>query len=199
MTPALRKRFAVLISGRGSNLAALIEAAASAAYPAYPVLVVSSHPEAAGLAYAAAADLPREVLVAADYAGDAYGEALDARLRKAAVDIVCLAGFMHILSPAIVRRWRGRMLNIHPSLLPAYPGLNPHAGVLADRQTQSGCTVHFVTEDLDAGPIILQTAVPVATGSTPESLAADVLTAEHRLYPKALAMVARGEAQMEAG
>ena len=188
-----RKRVAVLISGRGSNMAALIAAAQAPDYPAEIVLVISNRPEAAGIATAADAGIATAIVdhtAFADRTG--FEAALDARLNEAHADIVCLAGLMRILSRAFVARWRGRLINIHPSLLPAFPGLNTHANVLLSGAREHGCTVHFVTEEVDGGPIIAQAEVPVLPGDNPETLAARVLVAEHRLYPKALALVASG-------
>ena len=194
-----RKRVAVLISGRGSNLEALAHAMRGDDYPARLELTLSSNPAATGVTRARELGLPTETVVADSFGGDreAFDAAIEEHLERNRIELVCLAGFMHILGSGIVRRWRGRMLNIHPSLLPAYPGLNTHARVLAERQKKSGCTVHFVTEKLDAGPIIAQKTVPVHPDDGPESLAARVLAAEHCLYPKALAMVARKEAVLQ--
>jgi phosphoribosylglycinamide formyltransferase-1 len=188
-----RKRVAILISGRGSNMAALIEAARAPDYPAEIVLVISNRPEAGGLATAAISGVATAVVdhtVFPDRA--AFEAALDARLVAAKVDIVCLAGFMRVLSAAFVNRWRDRLINIHPSLLPAYPGLDTHARALAAGAKVHGCTVHFVCEAVDDGPIVAQAEVPVLPNDTPETLAARVLEAEHRLYPEALALVASG-------
>lgn len=197
MTPQPRRRTAVLISGRGSNLESLARAARDPEYPADLSLVISSSVAAPGLARAAAHGIPTCVMDPAEFASRAaFGEALDARLRQDAIELVCLAGFMHVLDSGIVGRWQGRMLNIHPSLLPLYPGLDTHARVLADGCSQSGCTVHVVTAELDAGPVIARAEVPVRKADTPETLAARVLKAEHRLYPEALARVARGPASV---
>jgi phosphoribosylglycinamide formyltransferase-1 len=194
-----RKRVAILISGRGSNMAALIEAARDPDYPAEIVLVVSSRPEAEGLAHAAAAGIATAVVDHTAFAGKAAFEAaLDARLAEASAEIVCLAGFMRLLSPGFVERWRDRLINIHPSLLPAFPGLDTHARAISAGAKVHGCTVHFVRAAMDDGPIIAQTEVPVLPGDTPESLAARVLVAEHRLYPEALADVAAGKSGVPA-
>ncbi|MCC6468134.1 MAG: phosphoribosylglycinamide formyltransferase [Alphaproteobacteria bacterium] len=193
-----RRRVGVLISGRGSNMKALIEAAAAKDYPAEIVLVVSNRADAAGVAIAAAAGIKTRTIPHKDFADRAtFDAALDGALRAAGVEIVCLAGFMRLFTPAFVERWRGRMLNIHPSLLPSFPGLDPHGQALAAGVRFSGCTVHFVTPAMDSGPIIAQAAVPVHADDTGESLAARVLAAEHRLYPIALALVAEGRARME--
>ena len=195
-----RKRVAILISGRGSNMAALIEAARAADYPAEIVLVVSSRPDAAGIARATEAGVAVAVVDARRHASRAAFEAaLDAALAAARVDIVCLAGFMRVLSPDFVARWHDRLINIHPSLLPAFPGLDTHARAIAAGARQHGCTVHFVREGVDDGPIIAQAAVPVLPGDTPDTLAARVLVEEHKLYPAALALVASGRATVVAG
>ena len=182
-------RVAILISGRGSNMVALIEAAADPAFPAEIALVLSNRPEAAGLARAAAAGIATKVIDHKAYASrEEFEAALDQYLRSMDVEIVALAGFMRVLTAGFIAGWEGRMINIHPSLLPAYKGLHTHERVLADGGTEHGCTVHHVTAELDAGPIILQAKVPVMPGDTPESLAARVLKEEHRIYPQALAM-----------
>lgn len=189
-----RKRVAVLISGRGSNMTALIAAAADPAFPATVALVVSNRPDAAGLAAAAEAGIATAVVDHKPFGKDreAFERVLDETLRAADIDIVCLAGFMRVLTPWFVERWTGRMLNIHPSLLPAFRGLDTHARALAEGVRLHGCTVHFVVPELDAGPAVIQAAVPVMPDDTPESLAARVLTQEHRIYPAALALVASG-------
>ncbi|MCC7048545.1 MAG: phosphoribosylglycinamide formyltransferase [Alphaproteobacteria bacterium] len=193
-----RRRVGVLISGRGSNMKALIEAAAAKNYPAEIVLVLSNRADAAGLAIAAGAGVKTQVIAHQDFADRAaFDAALDAALRAAGVEIVCLAGFMRLFTPGFVEQWRGRMLNIHPSLLPSFPGLDPHGQAIAAGVRFSGCTVHFVTPAMDSGPIIAQAAVPVHAGDTAQSLATRVLAAEHRLYPMALALVAQGRARME--
>jgi formyltetrahydrofolate-dependent phosphoribosylglycinamide formyltransferase len=194
-----RKRVAVLISGRGSNMAALIEAAKAADYPAEIVLVLSDRAEAAGLERARAAGIAAAFVRAERPGRAAFEAALGERLTTAGVELVCLAGFMRILSADFVSRWEGRIINIHPSLLPAFPGLDTHARALAAGAARHGCTVHFVTAGVDEGPVILQAEVPVLAGDTPETLAERVLAEEHRLYPEALAMVARGLASHPAG
>ena len=192
-----RKRLAVLISGRGSNMMALVAAARAPEYPADVVAIVSSRPEAAGLAWARAEGLPATLIDPKAYASrEAFDGAVDRVLTEADVELVALAGFMRIQSPQFVRKWQARQLNIHPSLLPAFKGLNPQAQALEAGVKISGCTVHFVTEDLDGGPIIAQTAVPVCEGDTAQSLAARILRAEHALYPQALALVAAGRARL---
>ena len=189
-----KRRTAVLISGRGSNMVALAEAAAAPDYPAEIVLVVSNRPDAAGLATAAARGIATLAIDHRPFAGDraAHEAAVDAALRAHGVEIVCLAGYLRLLSPFLVSHWSGRMLNIHPSLLPAYKGLHTHERVLAAGETRHGCSVHLVTEDLDSGPILAQAEVPVLPGDTPEGLSARVLEAEHMLYPRALAALASG-------
>lgn len=187
-----RKRVAVLISGRGSNMAALIEAAKAPDYPAEIALVLSNVPGAGGLALAEASGIATATIDHRRFGRDreAFEKAVQAELEAHRIDIVCLAGFMRILTPWLVTRWEGRMINIHPALLPAYKGLDTHARALADGATVHGATVHFVTPGLDEGPVILQEQVPVLPGDTAESLGRRVLEAEHRIYPAALRMIA---------
>jgi phosphoribosylglycinamide formyltransferase-1 len=192
-----RKRVAVLISGRGSNMASLIAAAKAPAYPAEISLVVASRADAAGLARAAAEGIPTATIAARNFVDKASFEAaLDTRLAAEGIELICLAGFMRVLSPAFVERWRDRIINIHPSLLPAFRGLDTHARAIAAKATQHGCTVHFVSAGVDEGPVIAQAVVPVLAGDTPEELAARVLAEEHRLYPEVLALVASGRARV---
>ena len=187
-----RVKVGVLISGRGSNMAALIEAAQAADYPATIALALSNKADAPGLAVAAAAGVEALTLSVKAYADkDAFEAALDAALRARGVEIVCLAGYMRILGRAIVEGWSGRLVNIHPSLLPLYKGLHTHERALADGAREHGCTVHLVTPELDDGPILAQARVPVLAGDDPDRLAARVLAEEHRLYPAALAELAR--------
>jgi phosphoribosylglycinamide formyltransferase-1 len=194
-----RKRVAILISGRGSNMRALIEAARAPGYPAEIVLVVSSRREAAGLEYARAAGIATTVVHHRDFADRrSFESALEKELRAARIELVCLAGFMRLLTPEFVAAWRDRVLNIHPSLLPAFRGLDTHARALAAGVRFSGCTVHFVRAEMDAGPIIAQAAVPVRPDDDAERLAARVLAAEHQAYRLALALVASGRARVEA-
>lgn len=189
-----RRRVAILISGRGSNMAALVEAAREAGYPAEIVLVVSNRPDAAGLAFAAASGIATAVVDHKQFASrEAFDAALQEALERARIEIVCLAGFMRLLTTPFVGKWRGRMLNIHPSLLPEFKGLDTHARALAAGVKMHGCTVHFVVAELDSGPIVLQEKVPVLAGDSEETLAARVLAAEHRIYPAALKMVADGK------
>ncbi len=190
-------RVAVLISGRGSNMVSLIAAAKAPDYPAEIVLVLSNRPEAEGLARAAQAGIAARVIDHRAFPDRATFDAgLDAALRAAEIDLVCLAGFMRILTPGFVEGWSGRMLNIHPSLLPLFRGTHTHAQALAAGVRLHGCTVHFVVPELDAGPIVAQAAVPVRGGDDPDSLAARVIVQEHRLYPAALALVAGGRARL---
>jgi phosphoribosylglycinamide formyltransferase-1 len=186
-----RRRVAILISGRGSNMRALIEAARARDYPADIALVVSSRPSAEGLAFARSAGVATAVIDQArfgreDRDREAYDAELDQILRNARVEFVCLAGFMRIFSAAFVRKWEGQMINIHPSLLPAFRGLRPQAQALAAGARVTGCTVHYVVPELDAGTTIAQAEVPVLPGDTAETLSARILEAEHRLYPEAL-------------
>jgi phosphoribosylglycinamide formyltransferase-1 len=189
-----RKRVAVLISGRGSNMAALIEAARDANYPAEIVLVISNRADAGGLAVARAAGIATEVVDHVRHGKDraAFERALQDVLVSHRIDIVCLAGFMRLLTADFVRLWEGRMLNIHPALLPAFKGLDTHRRALAAGAKEHGATVHFVVPEMDSGPIVAQEAVPVERDDTEEALAARVLAVEHRLYPLALRRVAEG-------
>lgn len=194
----MKKRVAILISGRGSNMTALIEAAKALDYPAEIVGVFSNRADAPGLEIAAAAGIPTAVRSHKDFANrEAFDAQIEAILAAWNTEIVCLAGFMRIFSTGFAERWKGKMLNIHPSLLPLFRGLRPHEQALAAGMTEHGCTVHWVIPELDEGPAILQTRVPVLPGDTVESLAARVLVAEHSTYPAALAMVARGEVRFE--
>jgi phosphoribosylglycinamide formyltransferase-1 len=188
-----RKRVGVLISGRGSNLQALLDASQASGYLAEIVVVISNVPEAQGLARAEAAAIPTLTINHKAFPSrDAFDAALDAALKEARVEILCNAGFMRLHTPGFVERWRDRHLNIHPSLLPAFRGLDTHARVIEAGCKLSGCTVHFVRSEMDEGPIVAQAAVPVLGDDTPDSLAARVLEVEHRLYPHALALVASG-------
>jgi phosphoribosylglycinamide formyltransferase 1 len=189
-----KKRVAVLISGRGSNMTALIEAAKADDYPAAIVLIVSNRPDAAGLERARAERISTAVIDHRPFGDDrdAFEHALDAELHRHRVDLICLAGFMRLFTKNFVERWSGRMLNIHPALLPHFKGLHTHRRALAAGVKEHGATVHFVVPEMDAGPIVAQQAVPVLAGDTEESLAARVLAAEHRLYPQALRLVAEG-------
>jgi phosphoribosylglycinamide formyltransferase 1 len=195
-----RKRVAVLISGRGSNMVALIEAAKAPDYPAEIVLVLSNRPDAAGLDHARKAGIATAIVDHRPFGEDrmAFDHALDAQLEAHQIDIVCLAGFMRLLTPAFVQRWSGRMLNIHPALLPRFKGLHTHRRAIEAGVKQHGATVHFVVPEMDAGPIVAQDSVPVLEGDTEESLAQRVLAVEHRLYPQALRLVAEGRATFAA-
>lgn len=188
-----RVRTAILISGRGSNMEALIAAARDPDYPAEIALVLSNRPEAKGLEIAKAAGVAVAVVDHKIYAGrEEFERAMQALLEIHRIDLVCMAGFMRLVTPWFIGQWVGRMLNIHPALLPAYRGLDTHARALADGVKIHGCTVHFVVPAMDEGPILAQAAVPVLDLDTEESLARRVLAQEHRLYPAALARVARG-------
>lgn len=190
-----KKRVAILISGRGSNMTALIEAAKAPDYPAEIVGVFANKPDAGGLQTAAGQGIATAWRWHKDYPSRTGFElALSDVLKLWRPDIIALAGFMRILTPEFTDKWRGRMINIHPSLLPLHKGLHTHAQALADGAKEHGCTVHFVTPGMDEGPTILQARVPVLPGDTPETLAERVLVEEHRIYPEALALVARGEA-----
>ena len=189
-----RVRTAVLISGRGSNLSALIEAARAADYPAGIALVVSNKDDAAGLAVAREAGVATKIIPHKPFATrEEFDAAIDAALRDASIALVCEAGFMRIHSEWFVKRWEGRLLNIHPSLLPAFPGIRVHQQALDAGVKESGCTVHFIVAELDSGPIVAQAAVPVLDGDTAETLAARILVEEHRIYPEALKKVAEGQ------
>ena len=191
---------AVLISGRGSNMQALVEACADEDFPAEVVAVISNRPDAAGVAWADDRGIPTTVVDHTTFASrQDFDDELHKVLLASGADIIAHAGFMRILTAGLVRQWEGRMINIHPSLLPLFEGLHTHARALEAGVRLSGCTVHFVTPELDAGPIIAQAAVPVLPDDSPESLAARVLVAEHRLYPAALRLVANGAARLVDG
>jgi phosphoribosylglycinamide formyltransferase-1 len=197
-TMAERRRVAVLISGRGSNMVSLIEAAHDPAYPAQIVLVVSNRPNAGGLERARAAGILTAVIDHKQHPDrESFDAALDRTLRQHGIEIVCLAGFMRILTPGFVEGWAGRMLNIHPSLLPEFKGTDTHRRALAAGVARHGCTVHFVTPELDSGPIVAQAEVPVLPHDTEDTLAARVLAQEHLLYPRALALVASGRPTLD--
>lgn len=188
-----KKRVAVFISGRGSNMEALIAATRESDFPAEIVGVIANKADAAGLETASAQGIETAVFSLKQYADKAASDAaIDAQLRAWNIDIVCLAGFMRLLSPEFCAQWEGKMINIHPSLLPAYKGLNTHQRALDDDAENHGCTVHFVTAGMDEGPIIGQVVVPVLFGDTESMLAARVLQAEHKLYPWALEQLALG-------
>ena len=197
----MKQRVAILISGRGSNMAALIDAAAAMDFPAEIAVVISNTPDAAGLAKASASNIPTVVVDSKPFGKDraAFEAALQTELDKHRIDIVCLAGFMRLLTTDFVLRWTDRMLNIHPSLLPSFRGLDPHGQALRAGVKISGATVHYVTPETDAGPIIVQGAVAVRDDDTTETLAARVLEIEHRIYPDALRLVASGSTRIEGG
>jgi phosphoribosylglycinamide formyltransferase 1 len=193
-----RKRVAILISGRGTNMRALIEAAKTADYPAEIVGVISNKAGAPGLDAAKTEGLPTAIVAMKDYPGKAAADAaIDAQLREWKTDIVCLAGFMRLLSAEFCEKWQGKAINIHPSLLPDFPGLETHRRALDAEVPEHGCTVHFLTANMDDGPIIGQVAVPIEFGDTESQLAARVLKAEHKLYPWALAQIASGAIRFE--
>lgn len=192
-----RLRLGVLISGRGSNLQALIQACATSAFPAEVALVISNVANAEGLAHASEAGIATATIDHKVFLGRApFEDAITAALEAANVELVCLAGFMRLLTPGFVTHWHDRMINVHPSLLPAYRGLNTHERALADGVRFAGCTVHYVRADCDAGPIVAQAAVPVAADDTPDSLAARVLLAEHQIYPEAIRLIAEGQTRI---
>jgi phosphoribosylglycinamide formyltransferase-1 len=193
----MKKRVAVLISGRGSNMTALIEAAKAQDYPAEIVLVVSNRPEALGLVRARESGIATALIDHKTFGEDreAFERALDAELLAKRIEIVCLAGFMRLLTPWFVNRWSGRMINIHPALLPQFKGLDTHRRALEAGVKEHGATVHFVGEAMDEGPVIVQQSVPVREGDTEATLAARVLEIEHRIYPQALRLVAEGRAR----
>src|SRR5437660_1608576 len=190
----MKRRVAILISGRGSNMTALVEAARRQDFPAEIVVVISNKADAGGLASARDSGIPTVTIESALYGQDRAGfEAkLQSTLDQYGVDLICLGGFMRLFTAGFVQRWHGRMLNIHPSLLPSFKGLDPHGGVLAAGVKISGATVHFVTPEMDSGPIVTQAAVPVHDDDTAATLAARVLAVEHRIYPLALRLVAEG-------
>jgi phosphoribosylglycinamide formyltransferase-1 len=194
-----RLKIAVLISGRGSNLEALLRASTAKDFPAEIALVISNRADAAGLDHAQRAGIANAVIPHRDYASrEAFEAALTAALEAARIELVCLAGFMRLLTAGFVEHWRDRLINIHPSLLPAFPGLDTHARALAEGVRFAGCTVHFVRTEMDHGPIIVQAAVPVLTGDTEASLATRVLAAEHRAYPLALRLIGEGRVKVVA-
>ena len=193
-----KKRVAVLISGRGSNMASLIAAAKAPDYPAAIALIISNRPAADGLTHARREGIATEIVDHTAYGKDreAFERALQEVLDRQNIDIVCLAGFMRLFTPSFVQRWEGRMINIHPALLPAFKGLNTHERALAEGAKTHGATVHFVSPEMDSGPIIAQAEVPVLANDTAASLAARVLEVEHQIYPQALKAVAEGRARL---
>lgn len=193
----VRLKLGVLISGRGSNLQALIDAAADPSFPAEIAIVISNKADALGLVRAAEAGIATRVIPHREFPNRAaFDAALDTSLRDAGVELVCMAGFMRLLTPGFAQLWHDRLINIHPSLLPAFKGLSPHADALAAGVRFSGCTVHYVRPEMDAGPIILQAAVPVLEGDSEDDLAARILTAEHRSYPLAVRLIAEGRVRV---
>ena len=195
----MKRRVAILISGRGSNMAALIEAAKAVDFPAEIAVVISNRADAPGLEKAAASGIPTIVIASKPFGKDRAG--FEAVLQKALddnkVELICLGGFMRLFTADFARHWYGRMLNIHPSLLPCFPGLDPHGQALRAGVKLSGATVHFVILETDAGPIVMQGAVMVADDDTPETLAARVITIEHRIYPEALRLLASGRLKLD--
>ena len=191
-------RIGVLISGRGSNFKALLDATQQPGYPAEIVCVISNKGQAAGLDYARAAGIPAIVISHTGFSSrEAFDITVDDQLRRHEVDIVCLAGFMRVLSAEFINRWPDRILNIHPSLLPAFRGLHTHERTIEAGCKIAGCTVHIVRPELDEGPIIAQAAVPVLEGDTPGTLAARILEQEHRIYPEAVRLIAEGRVEIE--
>jgi len=195
----MKRRVAILISGRGSNMAALIEAAAAQDFPAEIAVVISNRGDAGGLETAKASGIPTVTIESKPFGKDraAFEAVLEPVLDRYKVDLICLAGFMRLFTAEFVRRWYGRMLNIHPSLLPLFPGLDPHGQALRAGVKISGATVHFVIPETDAGPILMQGAVAVRDDDTPETLAARVLEVEHRIYPDALRLLASDQTRLE--
>ena len=190
----MKKRVAVLISGRGSNMSALIAAAKAEGYPAEIALVIANVPDAGGLEAARAEGVEAIAIDSRPFGKDrkAHEQAMDAALREAGVQVVCLAGFMRLLTPWFVTRWSGRLINIHPALLPQFKGLHTHRRAIEAGAERHGATVHFVVPEMDAGPIIVLDSVPVLRSDTEDTLAARVLAVEHRIYPQALRLVAEG-------
>ena len=195
----MKRRVAILISGRGSNMAALIDAAKAPDFPAEIVTVISNRADAGGLEKAAAGGIPTEVIESKPFGKDraAFEAAVQRALDEKNVELICLAGFMRLFTAEFVQSWYGKMLNIHPSLLPSFPGIDPAAQALKAGVKISGATVHFVIPETDAGPIVMQGAVAVRDDDTPETLAARILTVEHRIYPAALRLLAGGKVVLE--
>jgi phosphoribosylglycinamide formyltransferase 1 len=195
----MKRRVAILISGRGSNMAALIDAAKAPDFPAEIVAVISNRADAPGLEKAAASGIPTDVIESKPFGKDRAGfeAVLQRTLDARQVELICLGGFMRLFTAEFVRRWYGRMLNIHPSLLPSFPGLDPHGQALGAGVKISGATVHFVIPETDAGPIVMQGAVVVADGDTAETLSQRILGIEHRIYPEALRLLAEGKVRLD--
>jgi phosphoribosylglycinamide formyltransferase-1 len=196
---ASKPRVAILISGRGSNMAALIKAAKVEGFPAEIAVVISNRAEAGGLALASADGIPTETFESKPFGKDRAGfeKVLQSALDAHRVELICLGGFMRLFTPEFVQRWYGRMLNIHPSLLPSFPGLEPHAQALNAGVKVAGATVHFVTPETDAGPIVMQGVVAVRDGDTPDTLSERILAIEHRIYPDALRLLASGKLRLD--
>jgi phosphoribosylglycinamide formyltransferase-1 len=194
----MTKHIGILLSGRGSNFEALADSVAAGRIPGARIaLVVSNRDDAPGLQRAAARGIPSRVIPSKGLEREAYDRQVAAALEEAQIDLVCLAGFMRLLSPYFVQRFKGRILNIHPSLLPAFPGLEAQRQALEHGAKFSGCTVHFVDEYLDAGPIVAQAVVPIEPGDTPETLSARILVEEHRIYTEAVRLVLSGQFRVE--
>ena len=196
---ASKPRVAILISGRGSNMVALIKAARVEDFPAEIAVVISNRAEAAGLALASAEGIPTVTIESKPFGKDraAFEVVLQSTLEARGIELICLGGFMRLFTADFVQRWYGRMLNIHPSLLPSFPGLDPHAQALNAGVKVSGATVHFVTPETDAGPIVMQGVVAVRDDDTPDTLSARILAIEHQIYPKALRLLAGGKLRLE--
>jgi phosphoribosylglycinamide formyltransferase 1 len=199
MVTPMKRRVAILISGRGSNMVALIEAAKARDFPAEIVVVISNKTDAGGLAKAKASGIPAVAIESKAFSKDRAGfeAALQSVLDQHKADLICLGGFMRLFTAEFVQRWYGRMLNIHPSLLPSFPGLDPHGQALRAGVKISGATVHFVIPETDAGPIVMQGAVAVRDDDTADKLSARILEIEHRIYPDALRLLASGRIQLE--
>jgi phosphoribosylglycinamide formyltransferase 1 len=195
----MKRRVAILISGRGSNMAALIKAASAENFPAEIAVVISNRADAPGLQKAEAAGVPTVVIASKPFGRDraAFEAALQAELDRHGIELVCLGGFMRLFTAEFVKRWYGRMLNIHPSLLPSFPGLDPHGQALRAGVKISGATVHFVTSETDAGPILMQGAVAISDHDTADTLSERILEVEHRIYPDALRLLASGKVRLD--
>ena len=197
---SMRRKVAVLISGRGSNMQSLVRACAEPDYPAEIVLVLSNRADAAGLDFAREAGIPTAVISHRDFPDRAaFDAAMEEEILRHGAELICLAGFMRLLDSRIIEAWQDRMINIHPSLLPSFKGLDTHERALEAGVKLAGCTVHFVRPEMDTGPIIAQAAVPVLPDDTPDSLAARILEQEHAIYPMALRLVAEGRVRVEDG
>lgn len=195
-----RLKLGVLFSGRGTNLQAILDACKDTDFPAEIALALSNRPDAAGLQRAEAEGIPTDVIDHKYFADrPSFERAMNARLDAAGVQLICLAGFMRLLTPTFVNHWDGRAINIHPSLLPAFPGLDTHARAIDAGARFAGCTVHFLSAEMDAGPIIAQAAMPIHADDTPDSLAARVLEAEHEIYRRAIRWIADGRVSIEDG